>query len=70
MRRLQLIRQDDAAMERLLRSYEMMLGFYGIQLVDRQTGQVQRADNWRERFHNLNRFVCGSNQSDARKQHA
>lgn len=52
---IELIQQDDAAMERLLKSYEMMLGFYGIKLVDRETGQVQRAENWQERFHNLNR---------------
>jgi len=54
---LQLIQHDEAAVERLLKSYEMMLGFYGIELVDRQTGQVRRAHNWHVRFHNLNRFV-------------
>jgi len=55
--RLQLILQDEAAVKRLLKSYEMMLGFYGIKLVNRQTGQVCRADNWQQRFHNLNRSV-------------
>jgi len=52
-------------MERLLKSYEMMLGFYGIKLVDRETGQVLRAENWKERFHNLNRFVCSSHRYKA-----
>jgi len=57
---LQLIQQDDAAVERLLTSYEMMLGFYGIELVDRQTGEVRRADNWQQRFDNLNRLILSA----------
>ncbi|TRY53925.1 hypothetical protein DNTS_033806 [Danionella cerebrum] len=36
-------------------SYELMLGFYGIQLLNRESGEVKRADNWRERFANLER---------------
>ena len=34
-----------------------MLGFYGIQLVNRETGEVKRADNSKERFGNLERYV-------------
>ncbi|MEQ2203226.1 hypothetical protein XENOCAPTIV_027085 [Xenoophorus captivus] len=32
-----------------------MLGFYGIRLVDKKTGEVKRAENWKERFGNLER---------------
>ncbi|XP_008841470.1 opioid growth factor receptor [Nannospalax galili] len=40
--------------ERLVRAYELMLGFYGIQLEDKDTGAVCRAKNYQERFQNLN----------------
>ncbi|XP_050999912.1 opioid growth factor receptor isoform X3 [Acomys russatus] len=40
--------------ERLIRAYELMLGFYGIQLESRDTGAVCRAQNFQPRFHNLN----------------
>lgn len=41
--------------ERLVRAYELMLGFYGIRLEDRSSGRVGRAHNYAERFQNLNR---------------
>ncbi|XP_028854696.1 opioid growth factor receptor-like protein 1 [Denticeps clupeoides] len=41
--------------DRLLKSYKLMLDFYGIQLVDEKSGAVERAANWEERFDNLNR---------------
>lgn len=41
--------------ERLVQAYELMLGFYGIQLKDRDTGAVCRAQNFVSRFNNLNR---------------
>ncbi|XP_064429515.1 opioid growth factor receptor isoform X3 [Mirounga angustirostris] len=37
-----------------IEAYELMLGFYGIQLEDRDTGQVCRAHNYQKRFQNLN----------------
>uniref|UniRef100_A0A3Q3RDE0 Opioid growth factor receptor (OGFr) conserved domain-containing protein n=1 Tax=Monopterus albus TaxID=43700 RepID=A0A3Q3RDE0_MONAL len=43
------------AKRRLVESYELMLGFYGIRLVNKETGEVMRADNWKERFGNLER---------------
>ena len=43
-------------MERVLRSYRLILGFYGAELVDEATGELRRADNYVERFDNLNRF--------------
>ncbi|XP_049443125.1 opioid growth factor receptor-like [Epinephelus fuscoguttatus] len=47
-------RQSSTAKENLLKSYKLMLDFYGIELCDEKTGEVRRAPNWRERFHNLN----------------
>ncbi|XP_067303092.1 opioid growth factor receptor isoform X2 [Pseudorasbora parva] len=52
---IQAFRESDEAKSRLLDSYELMLGFYGIQLLNRETGEVKRAENWRERFANLER---------------
>lgn len=40
--------------ERFVQAYELMLGFYGIQLEDRDTGKVCRAQNYEKRFQNLN----------------
>ncbi|XP_077109011.1 uncharacterized protein LOC143765825 [Ranitomeya variabilis] len=49
------MRADEVVMQRLLKSYKLMLGFYGIQLLDEKTGEVSRAAKWEERYHNLNR---------------
>lgn len=46
--------ENSTAKENLLKSYKLMLDFYGIELCDEQTGEVQRASNWRDRFDNLN----------------
>lgn len=43
------------AQENLLKSYKLMLDFYGIVLCDEKTGEVRRAKHWEERFDNLNR---------------
>jgi len=51
-----LFRESPEMQERLIQSYEMMLDFYGLRLVDRQTGQVERAENWKDRFTNLNDY--------------
>lgn len=42
------------AQANLLKSYKLMLDFYGIYLRDETTGEVKRAPNWRDRFRNLN----------------
>ncbi|KAF5904604.1 opioid growth factor receptor-like protein 1 [Clarias magur] len=47
--------EDKTVKKRLLKSYKLMLDFYGIRLVNEETGEVRRANNWRERFENLNR---------------
>lgn len=48
------IMDDDKAFERVLKSYEMMLDFYGMKL-DSKTGRISRAENWMKRFQHLNR---------------
>ncbi|XP_061183644.1 opioid growth factor receptor-like protein 1 [Saccostrea echinata] len=48
------IMDDPKAFARVLKSYEMMLDFYGMKL-DEKTGQVSRAKNWKARFSHLNR---------------
>ncbi|XP_064822675.1 opioid growth factor receptor-like protein 1 isoform X2 [Oncorhynchus masou masou] len=47
--------QDETAKKRLVKSYKLMLDFYGIQLSNDSSGEVRRANNWRDRFDNLNR---------------
>ncbi|KAL6073107.1 Opioid growth factor receptor [Balamuthia mandrillaris] len=48
------IKEDPKCMERILKSYELMLDFYGMRLKDRQTGELERTENWEERYDNLN----------------
>ncbi|XP_054883635.1 opioid growth factor receptor-like [Poeciliopsis prolifica] len=45
---------SSAARENLLKSYELMLDFYGIELKNKETGEVARAAHWFDRFQNLN----------------
>ncbi|KAJ3586360.1 hypothetical protein NHX12_012759 [Muraenolepis orangiensis] len=52
---IEAFKKSDEAKGRLVESYELMLGFYGIQLANKDTGEVKRADNWKERFVNLER---------------
>ena len=40
--------------ERIIKSYELMLDFYGIELVDTKTGELKRSKNYKDRYHNLN----------------
>ncbi|XP_067244347.1 opioid growth factor receptor-like protein 1 [Chanodichthys erythropterus] len=53
---IKLFREDEKVKRKLVESYKLMLDFYGIRLVDDSTGEVERADNWEERFSNLNRY--------------
>lgn len=53
----QAFRNSKEVMDRFIRAYKLMLGFYGINLVNEETGELERAENWRERFENLNRWV-------------
>ena len=47
------MKTDPAIIDRLKRSYRMMLGFYGMELVSYETGELRRATNWQERYRNL-----------------
>uniref|UniRef100_A0A4W5P8P7 Opioid growth factor receptor (OGFr) conserved domain-containing protein n=1 Tax=Hucho hucho TaxID=62062 RepID=A0A4W5P8P7_9TELE len=47
--------EDGTAKQRLVASYKLMLDFYGIELSNDITGEVKGANNWRERFDNLER---------------
>ncbi|GCB77413.1 hypothetical protein scyTo_0018468 [Scyliorhinus torazame] len=51
---IKLFKESDDAKRRLIEAYKMMLDFYGIKLVNRETGAVKRAHHWRKRFNNLN----------------
>ncbi|XP_068997680.1 opioid growth factor receptor [Embiotoca jacksoni] len=52
---IETFKKNEDAKKRLIESYELMLGFYGIRLVNKETGEVKRAENWKERFGNLER---------------
>ncbi|XP_068453503.1 opioid growth factor receptor isoform X2 [Clinocottus analis] len=52
---IEAFKKNKDAKKRLVESYELMLGFYGMRLVNKETGEVKRADNWKERFGNLER---------------
>ncbi|XP_067856300.1 opioid growth factor receptor-like protein 1 isoform X2 [Heptranchias perlo] len=51
---IKLFKESEIAKKRLIKAYEIMLDFYGIQLVNRETGEVRRTHHWRQRFNNLN----------------
>ena len=42
---IKLLERDDEAMNRLIKSYELMLDFFGMKLVDKATGEIGRSDN-------------------------
>jgi len=49
------IKGDTKCCERLITSYELMLDFYGMVLLNRETGELGRnPKNWKDRYHNLN----------------
>ncbi|XP_013000021.2 opioid growth factor receptor isoform X1 [Cavia porcellus] len=54
LKEVEAFKSSEEVRERLIRAYELMLGFYGIQLEDRDTGAVRRAQNYHKRFQNLN----------------
>ena len=48
------INKDKAVQTRFRRSYEVMLDFFGMKLVDRNTGKIARSADYKDRYHNLN----------------
>ncbi|XP_060086630.1 opioid growth factor receptor [Heteronotia binoei] len=54
---IQAFKKSKEVMERFVRAYKLMLGFYGIELINEETGELRRADNYLERFWNLNQYT-------------
>eukprot|EP00301_Raphidiophrys_heterophryoidea_P006192 c12517_g1_i2.p1 GENE.c12517_g1_i2~~c12517_g1_i2.p1 ORF type:complete len:219 (+),score=39.44 c12517_g1_i2:635-1291(+) len=50
----QTFRNDPELVHKIRESYKMMLGFYGMQFVDEDSGTLERSDSWREQLANLN----------------
>ena len=50
-----MMRNDLEIARRIVRSYEMMLNFYGMELVNPKTGEIKRSKQWKSRYNNLNR---------------
>ena len=48
------MRETAAIKERVLKSYKLILDFYGAIVEDEKTGVLRRADHFRERLRNLN----------------
>ncbi|XP_009959565.1 PREDICTED: opioid growth factor receptor, partial [Leptosomus discolor] len=53
---IQAFKKSKEVMQRFVCAYRLMLRFYGITLISEETGELERAKNWAERFQNLNRF--------------
>nr|XP_013809016.1 PREDICTED: opioid growth factor receptor [Apteryx mantelli mantelli] len=53
---IEAFKKSSEVMQRFERAYQLMLRFYGITLTNQKTGELKRAENWTERFQNLNRF--------------
>lgn len=50
------MKADETIVERVLRSYRLMLDFYGMSLEDSETGLLARSDkNYKDRYRNLTR---------------
>ncbi|KAL3841890.1 hypothetical protein ACJMK2_020467 [Sinanodonta woodiana] len=47
--------EDKEAHARVLKAYKMMLNFYGMKLEDDESGKIERAENWEDRFKHLNK---------------
>ncbi|XP_047930700.2 opioid growth factor receptor isoform X1 [Anser cygnoides] len=56
LQEIEAFKKSREVMERFIRAYQLMLRFYGIILTNQETGELERAENWAERFQNLNWF--------------
>ncbi|XP_070600583.1 opioid growth factor receptor [Erythrolamprus reginae] len=54
---IEAFKKSKEVMERFVRAYKLMLKFYGINLINEETGELSKAENWSERFWNLNRYI-------------
>jgi len=48
------IKSDPTCMQRFLKSYEIMLHFYGCKLKDSKTGEIERHEGWKNQYKILN----------------
>lgn len=48
------IKADPECGRRMMRSYELMLEFYGMKLKNAETGELERSENYKARYRNLN----------------
>ena len=56
---LEAMKADEAVVGRFIKSYELMLDFYGMRLLSRSSGLLVRATNFRSRYSNLSsRSTC------------
>jgi len=51
---IQKIKENPECFEKLKKSYELMLDFYGCQFKNKETGELERNKMWKERYRNLN----------------
>lgn len=49
------MKEDSGVMERIKSSYELMLDFYGMCLLDFETGLLGRSEGYAARYRNLSR---------------
>lgn len=52
---IQTMKADPVIIERIIRSYELMLDFYGMQLESAESGLLKRSDNYKGQYTNLMR---------------
>lgn len=52
---VQIMMHDPIILQRLLRSYALMLDFYGMRLLSEDTGLLERSTNYEDRYRNLKR---------------
>jgi len=48
------IKADPECIKRFVKSYEMILHFYGCRILDPKTGELDRHDEWKTQYRNLN----------------
>jgi hypothetical protein len=49
-----LMRRDPEIAKRIVKSYQMMLNFYGMELSEPKVGLIVRSNHWQERYKHLN----------------
>lgn len=49
----ELMRKDEEIAHRFIKSYQLMLDFYGMELADLKTGEIRASSNWKTRYQNL-----------------